>query len=60
MLENQVDTHFVYILKCRDDSYYVGCTNNLDRRFQEHQKGYVKSTSYRLPVELITYTVFSR
>ena len=27
---------FVYILECSDHSYYVGVTNNLDRRVWEH------------------------
>ncbi len=29
----------VYILKCCDDSYYTGITNNLAKRFQDHQNG---------------------
>jgi putative endonuclease len=28
--------YFVYILQCFDKTYYVGCTNNLERRFIEH------------------------
>src|SRR4051794_24167354 len=47
--------HYVYILKCADDSYYVGMTINLERRLKEHQKGYRDSsyTSTRRPVELV-------
>jgi predicted GIY-YIG superfamily endonuclease len=47
--------HHVYILKCADDSYYVGMTINLERRLKEHQKGYRDSsyTSTRRPVELV-------
>lgn len=29
----------VYILLCRDGAYYVGCTNDLSRRWQEHCTG---------------------
>ena len=29
----------VYILKCSDGSYYTGITNDIDRRFYEHQNG---------------------
>ncbi|MFD2550444.1 GIY-YIG nuclease family protein [Bizionia sediminis] len=29
----------VYIIKCSDDSYYTGFTNNLDRRINEHIHG---------------------
>jgi putative endonuclease len=45
----------VYILKCADNSYYVGVTNNLDRRINEHQTGCNQEsyTSSRLPVELV-------
>ena len=45
--------YFVYILKCSDDSYYTGVTNNLEKRVGEHQSGIIKGyTSKRLPVEL--------
>jgi putative endonuclease len=29
----------VYILKCGDGSLYTGITNNLERRFKQHQQG---------------------
>ncbi len=28
--------YFVYIVECADRSFYVGCTNNLERRIYEH------------------------
>ncbi len=31
--------YFVYILRCKDDSLYVGITNDLDRRLNEHNDG---------------------
>ena len=31
--------HWVYILKCEDDYYYVGETTRLYRRFWEHGEG---------------------
>lgn len=44
----------VYILKCADNSYYVGATNDIDRRIIEHQSGLNKGyTSRRLPVKLV-------
>lgn len=49
---------YVYILRCSNGEYYKGCTNNIQERFNRHQKGYVESTKNCLPVELITYTVF--
>jgi putative endonuclease len=29
-------TYWVYILECKDKSYYTGVTNNLERRIHEH------------------------
>lgn len=44
---------WVYILRCSDDSYYTGHTDNLDNRIGEHQSGLGSGyTSTRLPVEL--------
>jgi len=31
---------FVYILKCADNSYYTGVTNNLTQRFFQHETGF--------------------
>ena len=45
---------YVYILKCRDDTYYTGYTVEIDRRLQEHQEGTAsKYTRGRTPVELV-------
>ncbi|KAA1420188.1 GIY-YIG nuclease family protein [Nocardioides humilatus] len=30
---------FVYMLRCADDSYYVGSTTDLERRLWEHNEG---------------------
>jgi putative endonuclease len=45
----------VYILLCADDSYYVGITNNLERRLIEHETAYNPEsyTAQRLPVKLV-------
>jgi putative endonuclease len=52
--------YFVYILKCSDDSYYTGVTNNVERRFNEHNSGVIKGyTSPRLPVQLVFSARFS-
>ena len=44
---------YVYILQCNDDSYYVGHTDDISRRINQHslgkESGYV---STRLPIEL--------
>jgi len=53
---------FVYILKCRDGSYYVGHTDDIEIRIAEHQAGsYAGYTSKRLPVQLVyAKTFYSR
>ena len=44
---------WVYILRCSDDSFYVGHTDDLELRFAQHQSGACGGyTSERLPVEL--------
>ncbi len=52
---------FVYILLCSDDSYYTGVTNNVERRFAEHQEGENKGsyTHSRRPLKLIFVKEFS-
>ena len=44
----------VYILECRDKTYYTGITNNLEERLEKHQNG--KASIYtrdRRPVKLV-------
>jgi putative endonuclease len=48
----------VYILKCSDNTYYVGCTHDIDERISRHRKGSVSYTSTRLPVEIVHQSVF--
>ena len=45
----------VYILKCSDNTYYVGCTNNLEQRLKLHNesKNGAHYTKIRRPVILI-------
>ena len=44
----------VYMLECNDKSFYIGHTDNIDKRLSEHQLGLIPSyTSTRLPVKLV-------
>ena len=54
-------TYFIYILKCSDNLLYTGFTNNIERRFNEHQQGLNKNcfTFKRRPLELIFHQVFN-
>lgn len=46
--------YYTYILECADGSFYVGCTNGLDRRLKQHNnsKWGAHYTKIRRPVEL--------
>ncbi len=47
---------YVYFLKStREDWYYTGSTNDLRRRFSEHNAGSVQSTKSYAPFELESY-----
>lgn len=45
---------FVYILECADGTYYIGSTNNLEKRLREHNhsKNGAHYTKIRRPVVL--------
>ena len=51
---------WVYILKCADNSYYTGHTDNLENRFNQHVSAYFPNcyTAKRLPVSLIFSQAF--
>lgn len=47
---------YVYILRSRKDKkLYTGFTNDLKKRFSEHNSGKSLSTKNRIPFELIYY-----
>jgi len=47
---------YVYVLESlKDGERYIGFTNNLKRRFEEHKKGLSFSTKFRLPFQLIYF-----
>ncbi len=50
---------YVYVLKSlKDEELYIGSTNDLKRRFKEHQNGESFSTNLRRPFELIYYEAY--
>lgn len=51
--------HYVYVLECSDNTYYVGYTNNLEKRFETHRSG--KGSKYvrgRLPFKHIYTEIY--
>jgi putative endonuclease len=51
---------WLYILECRDGTYYTGSTQDIERRLYEHQNGLgANYTRKRLPVRLVFCQEFS-
>src|SRR5690606_5516059 len=59
--DNIMKSYFVYILKCSNGLTYTGFTNDISRRFIEHQEGLNKNCFIykRRPLELIFYQEFN-
>jgi putative endonuclease len=54
---------YIYMLRCADDSYYVGSAtgNDLTRRMQEHETGAYRGYTFkRRPVRLVWSEHFDR
>ena len=49
---------YVYILNCKDNKPYTGCTNDLKDRLQRHKNGHIPATRDRRPVKLDCYFAF--
>jgi len=48
--------YYVYVLQSdKDGMHYVGYTNDLEKRVEQHQAGKVPSTMTRLPIRLVYY-----
>jgi putative endonuclease len=46
--------YYVYVLRSeKDGKFYVGYTNNVRKRLEQHNIGQVESTKNRVPLELI-------
>lgn len=52
--------YFVYILQSLKDSRtYIGYSNDVERRFKEHNSGRVKATKYRKPLKILFIEEFA-
>ncbi|MCL4419249.1 GIY-YIG nuclease family protein [Patescibacteria group bacterium] len=48
--------YYTYVLRSKlDSNLYVGFTEDLKSRFEQHSNGKVIATKHRLPLELIYY-----
>jgi putative endonuclease len=47
-------SYYVYVLQCSDRSYYTGVTNDIEKRFYQHQEGLIERcyTYNKRPVTL--------
>jgi len=54
------ESWIVYIVECRDQSYYTGCTVNLEARIAAHNSGKgAKYTNSRRPVQVVYQEVYA-
>ena len=52
---------YVYVIKSHnDDWFYIGSTNDLKRRFGEHNAKKVFSTKQKAPFDLIYYEAYKK
>ncbi len=50
---------YTYVLKSlKNNRFYYGCTNNLQRRLQEHNLGKSKYTKFIRPLKLVYFEKF--
>ena len=54
------DWYYVYLLKSKLmlQSYYIGCTNNLQKRLTEHNEGKVFTTKKMSPLDLVYFEAY--
>src|SRR3989344_1395278 len=50
--------YFVYVILCDDNSIYIGQTNNLQKRWEEHRDGRSSWTAKHKPVRVIHHEEF--
>ena len=51
--------NYTYIVLCKDNTYYTGWTNDLEKRMEAHNRGRgAKYTKGRFPVNLVYWEEF--
>lgn len=55
-----MEQNYTYMVRCNDNSLYVGWTNHLEQRIKAHNAGKgAKYTRAKRPVELVYYETFA-
>ena len=50
---------YVYLLQSiKDQTYYIGYTSDLRKRFEEHNSGKTKSIKHKIPFKLTYYEAY--
>lgn len=58
-VERSIPMYYVYLLQSqKDQGWYIGFTNDLRRRLQEHNRGDTESIRSRRPFALIYYEAY--
>lgn len=47
-----------FLISLKDDKRYIGSTTDIERRLDQHNKGYVHATKARRPFKLFAYQYF--
>jgi putative endonuclease len=48
--------YYTYVLlSAKDNNFYIGYTDNLDKRLRKHNSGLVRATKTRLPLKLVYF-----
>ena len=52
---------YLYIFKCSDKSYYIGHTDDIEKRISAHKTGFFPTcfTKKRLPIEVVCIKEFA-
>ncbi|MBL7068852.1 MAG: GIY-YIG nuclease family protein [Candidatus Omnitrophica bacterium] len=51
--------YYCYVLNSnRNGKFYTGVAKNLELRLEQHNKGFVKSTRYMMPLKLIYFEAY--
>lgn len=51
---------FIYVILCEDESFYIGATNDIERRYEQHVAGTGADwTRTHKPVRMIHYELYT-
>jgi putative endonuclease len=50
--------YYVYVLKLKNNDLYIGYTNSIKKRLEDHQRGKSKFTKPQRPVKLVYYEAY--